>query len=158
MKKKREQGMLICEDIPPNYQEIKKFLPGVHDKVIFTWGNIIYNPRGFKIDPGLMRHEQIHFDQQVQYGSKGFWIPFGYRVRKWWHRYLRDPAFRLSQELPAYQVQLQVYAEAIKSKEKLHKVALMLAKDLSGPLYGSLLSTDQAYGAIRNPKLYKFRT
>ena len=156
MKTESRSGMIICNDeVPPNYQEVKKFLPAIHDKIIYTWGNTIYNPAGFNIDPGLMRHEMKHSEQQADYG----WllVPFRYKISRWWHRYLRDRAFRLSQELPAYQLQFQTYAMAIKDKNKLKRVAVALAKDLSGPIYGGMLSLDQAVKAIQNPKIYEFR-
>jgi len=146
----------IINDYPPNINEIRKYLP-IHDKVVFTYGYRLFNPKGYRIDPALMKHEMKHADQQAEYGMTGFWIPAKYRIYKWWRRYLRDKAFRLSQELPAYQSQYQEYAKILKDRNKLHNLTLMLAKDLASPLYGSLLSTAQALEAIKNPILYKFR-
>lgn len=158
MKKERRAGITIIVDYPPNYQDIRKFLPEYCDKLVFTYGYRIFNPKGFNIDPGLLRHEMHHADQQAEYGTQSLIIlPARFRIRKWWHRYLRDKAFRLSQEIPAYQLQFQAYKQAIKNPRKLHEMALGLAKDLSGPFYGGLISTFDALKAVKADQIYKFK-
>lgn len=151
--------MQIVRAYPPNIDQIRKYLP-IHDKVIYTFGDKIFNPKGLRIDPALYKHEEVHFNQQMRYGNNSFWQNFTlpkYRIGKWWTRYLKDYAFRLSQEIPAYQTQLREYKKILKDRNDQAKIALMLAKDLSSPLYGKLISTEQALKAIRAEKLYDFK-
>ena len=144
---------------PPNIDEIRKYLP-IHDKVVFCWGDLLFNPNNLRIDPALMAHEQVHFDQQMRYGKNSFWQNFTlpkYRIGKWWDRYLKNYAFRLSQEIPAYQKQYWEYCKVLKDKNDQNRMAIMLAKDLSSPLYGNLISTENAIKAIKEEKLYDFK-
>ena len=151
--------MQIIKAYPPNIDEIRKYLP-IHDKVVFCWGDLLFNPNNLRIDPALYKHEEKHFEQQMKYGRNAFWQNFTlpkYRIGKWWDRYLKDYAFRLSQELPAYQVQYREYLKILKDRNDQAKMALMLARDLSSPLYGKLISTEQALKAITAEKLYEFK-
>ena len=138
--------MKIINTYPPNIREIRKFFP-VHDRVVFTWGDKIFNYHNLRIDPGLMKHEEEHSKQQLSYG----WIllPDSFKIKRWWHRYLRDSEFRLSQEIPAYQAQFREYKKVILDKNRLHKIAMDLAFDLSSLLYGSIISFDKALKLIK---------
>ena len=148
--------MQIIKAFPPNIDQIRKHLPKVADTMVFTWGYVIYTPSGYQLEPGLIRHEQHHADQQAEYGTQSVWgkivLP-RYRIQKWWKRYLEEPAFRLSQEIPAYQLQYREYKKVVKDKNKLNRLAVMLAKDLSSPFYGNIMSTTEAVQAITREEL-----
>jgi hypothetical protein len=137
--------MKIINQYPPNFEIINQAFK-LHKGIVFTYGDIIYNPDNGPIDEPLMNHEKTHSQQQAEYG-----------VEKWWDRYLADPAFRASQEIPAYQNQYKLACKLIKDKNRLFNYTSALAKDLSGEMYGKLMTFDQALEAIKNPVLYKFK-
>ena len=103
----------------------------------------IYSPDSIIISPALLAHEILHLSQQKNYG-----------VEKWWERYIGDSAFRLSQEIPAFQIQFK--SVIIKDRNKRFNYAVELAKELSGETYNYMLSFNEALGVIRNEKVYKF--
>lgn len=148
----------VVFDYPPNINEIRKFF-NIRDNAVFCWGGTIYNPKGVSIDSALMAHEQKHSDQQSSYGTDKLFniIMPQHRIKDWWHRYLRDKAFRLSQELPAYQIQYKEYKKIIKDKNKLFEVLRQVAIDLSGETYGKIIDFNQAMEAIKNKEEYEFR-
>jgi len=150
--------MKTLETHPPNFSEIKHHLPELANHGVFTFGNTLYNPYKFKIDPSLMKHEEMHSTQQSEYQKGNYWIILlpKIRVKNWWDRYLKDSAFRLSQELPAYQVQLWVLESVLKPKE-LEKALTAFAKDLTSPLYGNRMSIQNARKALQSPQLIKFK-
>lgn len=113
--------------------------------VVFTFGNKIYNPSKRRIDEHLYAHEAHHSEQQ------------GENPMEWWARYLKDPAFRASQEIPAYQLQYQSAKKISKDRNKLHAYLVLLAKDLSGEMYSDLMTFNEALDAIKNPRLYTFK-
>ena len=123
---------------PPNASEIKAYLPDFRE-MFFVWGSTIYNPNSVRIDETLMRRAEKYEELQSEYGTKNWSrkivynvLPAKYRIRRWWERYLRSYSFRLSQDLPAYQVQLWKAKETTKSKYKLEKIAKELGKELAG--------------------------
>lgn len=65
------------------------------DGVVFTYGDTIHVYKG-GLTPDLVVHESMHIQQQKHYrgGAQG-----------WWMDYIRDPEFRLEQELQAYRAQ-----------------------------------------------------
>ena len=103
-----------------------------------TYGDVIYNPSGNNISLPLLRHEETHSKQQ------------GNDPKGWWVKYLNDKEFRLSQEIPAYQVQYKEARKLIKDRNKLFKYAVSLAKDLSSEMYGNAISFGEAIKQVRN--------
>ena len=128
--------MRIVQEQPPFIDELGKVFR-LPESVVFTFGEIVYNPSGRDIDLPLMRHEEVHSKQQ------------GEDPGKWWKRYIADPAFRLSQEIPAYKVQYKEMKKYIKDRNKLSAYAMALARDLSGDIYGRMIKADEAYKLIR---------
>lgn len=123
--------MLIKAGFPPNYQDIKMILvPGA--RTVFTYGKTMYiqdNPPE-NITEELIAHEETHSRQQKN-------------PREWWERYLVDTKFRLEQEIEAYHNQYVHF----KDRHKWNKVDVLLneiARDLSSPMYGGIISYDDA--------------
>ena len=137
--------MAIIKAYPPNYKEIKKVFKDLPDSAIFTYGSVIYAPNN-DLNPILMRHEEIHSQQQKEMG-----------VEKWWDRYLRDANFRLSQEVEAFQQEYRLAKKLIKDRNSLARLLFSMAKNLSAPMYGKIISYQQAFEAIKCEKLYKFK-
>ena len=103
----------------------------------FTYGDTIFNPSGNPIDASLMAHEATH---QVQQGDE---------PEKWWDRYLTDKQFRFEQELQAYRVQYKTMQQMMKDRNRLAKLLVNIASDLSGSLYGNMCTLQEAIGLIR---------
>jgi hypothetical protein len=130
--------MSVVEEFPPNYAEIREAFPAAAASaaVIFAWGPTIYNPHRIAIDPHLHAHERVHgFVQHPAEGGPG----------PWWRRYIDDPEFRLAQEVEAYRTQLGSYSALCLDRERRHRYARALAGHLSGPLYGGLIDSNEAY-------------
>lgn len=129
--------MRVLHENPPILKSILEagLKPG--GNTVFTYGDVIYNPNGGKIDQTLMKHEETHSKQQ------------GNDPKGWWKRYLADVDFRLEQEVEAYRVQYQEAKKLIRDRNKLFNFLIMIAKDLSGELYGNALSFQDAMEKIK---------
>lgn len=122
---------------PPCYDLIVERIGRPQLNAVFTYGDVIYCLSKVHIDPGLMAHEEVHAKQQQQQGPEA-----------WWEQFTKDRAFRLEQEVAAYRRQYLVYRMGLSRKE--HRELLRkLSKDLSGPLYGRLLTRSAAEARIR---------
>lgn len=137
--------MKIINQFPPNIDEIRKVLKDVPDTMLFCFGDTIYNPSGSVIYPFVEAHEECHAKQQ------------GKDPREWWRRYLVDPSFRASQEIPAHQIEYQAAKVFIKDRNKLHGFLVRRAMELSGPAYGSIMSFQEALEAIKRKEIFKFK-
>lgn len=125
--------MKISADYPPNYDEICKVFNIRHRKgVIFTYGDTIHIPDRMELPNHLLEHEKTHIEQQKELGPEA-----------WWARYLEDPKFRLEQEIEAYRTQWRVLLETAPRGER-RLVLGHLAKDLAGPIYGKVVSKQEA--------------
>lgn len=127
--------MRIVKGFPPNYSAICAAIPAVKSKpgIIFTYGNTIYCPMGnTNLPDHLEAHEATHSLEQDKIG-----------VDEWWARYLRDPRFRLEQELLAYQVQYRVL-QSNHSRAERKFVLSKISKDLGGAMYGKIVDTKKA--------------
>jgi hypothetical protein len=138
--------MKISYSYPPNIKEIKTAFGQIGENVIFTYGDTIYNPNKKYLDVPLLCHEAVHSEQQ------------GVNPGRWWRLYLKNPYFRLSQEVPAYQIQFREAKRFSKDIEALNKYATALAEALSGPMYGGIMTFGEALLAIKRKRLYTFKT
>ena len=124
--------MEIIRDFPPIWDEIKAAFPVIGKPVIFAWSQWIYNPTGIHIDASLLAHEMMHGQQQGD-------DPLG-----WWHRYIDDARFRLDQEIPAHQAEYLAAMQISSNRHSRRTREKMIARRLSGPLYGGLITTASA--------------
>ena len=129
--------MEIKFDYPPNITDIRKVLPIDSGKMIYCWGDILYNPHKLEIADHLKIHELTHSRQQI--------VP-----EVWWKRYLEDKDFRLSQELEAYQEQYKFAKNWIKDRNLLSRFLWAIARDLSSELYGNIIEFEEAKKQIKN--------
>ena len=128
--------MRIVNDYPPNYQKIKKaFNLDPDNPMIFTYGEDIYDPSLGGLDAELIEHEWTHKVQQLEEIKD---------IDKWWDMYIKDPEFRLSQELEAYRYQYKFFCFVQKDRNKRNLYLVGLAYALSGPNYGSIISYKDA--------------
>lgn len=111
--------MIIKNENPPNLEKIKEILEIRDAKMIFCWGDVIYNPHKLSIADHLIIHEQKHSDQQ------------GNNPQEWWNKYLEDKDFRLSQELEAYREQYKFAKKWIKDRNTLARFLWQISGDLT---------------------------
>lgn len=127
--------MKIVKDYPPNYDQIIEAIPDVADSknVVFTYGDTIYAPyKKGKLPKHLKEHEKEHTRQQGD-------DPHG-----WWVEYLVNIEFRLAQEVEAYRKQYRFFKSRNHDLQKQANLLDQMALSLSGPLYGNIISIDQA--------------
>ena len=127
--------MKIVKEYPPNIDKIREKFK-LHEGVIFTYGDTIYNPDGGFIDRALEIHEETHTKQQ------------GNNIEEWWDKYLTDDEFRLSQEVEAYRNKYKKMKSNIKDVNKLNFRLDLIAKDLASEMYGSIVSYEEAKSLI----------
>ena len=125
--------MKIKKKYPPNYKEILDYFPQANKKgIVFTYGDTLYSPTSLNIPKHLLVHEKTHSKQQNEMG-----------IEKWWEKYFTNKKFRFSQELEAYQNQYNFIEKKFGRHER--RVLLrQISKDLSGKLYGNLVSLREA--------------
>jgi len=124
---------------PPIFDKIVAVFPSAANKgVIFTWGNTIFNPSGIHVNENLYAHETVHRDHQAK----------GESVEKWWERYLDDVEFRLTEELPAHQLEYKTFCG--RNKDRNHRVNYLhaVANRLASPLYGNVMTKQAAIKAL----------
>jgi len=102
--------------------------------ILYAWGTKIYNPMGVEIAPEMMAHEEIHGIRQRQQGN----------LTTWWLDYTNDPEFRLAEEIPAHQAEYQHIIAGATSRNYRRAALKHVAKKLAAPLYGQLISVEQA--------------
>ena len=128
--------MKILYENPPNIEAIRAAFPTAIGKVVYAYGDTIYNPDKFLLEPQNLAHEEVHEKQQEKIG-----------VQTWWHAYIADPEFRAEQELPAYREEYRVVKQN-KGREEAAKAARRFATALSGPNYGECVSFRDALSFI----------
>ncbi len=127
----------VVNDWPPNINEIRAVLP-VTERNIFAYDGKIFNPGGGKLPIELHAHEAVHFKQQAEVG-----------VEAWWVRFLAEPDFRLSQEIPAHKEEHRVYCNHNRDRNDQARHLRALGKRLAAPMYGGIITINEAMKAIR---------
>jgi len=132
-------GVKVIHDYPPVWNNVCLTFNIIPKNVIFAYGDCIYNPDDIDLPEFLVKHEQVHFKQQggTQEGAM-----------LWWGKYLRDPEFRIEQEVEAYGVQLREMRKLTKNREEWTKMLWNLAKSCSGPLYNNAITHTEAMKRI----------
>lgn len=136
--------MIIVNTGPPNIKQIKERLTPPKGTV-YCYENFLFNPDNAVIDESLHAHEEVHSEQQKKMG-----------VKEWWNLYLISPEFRISQEMPAHQVQFRVLRKMFKDRNHQMRILNFMAKTLSSEMYGSCISFEDARDGIENEKLFHF--
>ena len=130
-----EERFPIYWDITKNFPMLSKVrkqfdikLPDL-ENIVFTYGDTVYSYA--PLSYGLVAHEITHVLQQTKMGAE-----------KWWKQYLKDPKFRMEQELEAYRRQYKVYCK--RNARVGADMLIEMAEDLSGKIYGNIMSFDEA--------------
>ncbi len=135
------QEMTIVHESPPMLDRIRE--AGMNPDLattVFTYGYLLYNPGENRLSADLMAHELTHAKQQTEYAGG---------PDAWWDRYLTDIDFRIEQELEAYRAQFQFFVSRHRNIRKQAFFLNAIAQDFSGPLYGNVISVDEAIQHIR---------
>lgn len=105
----------------------------------FAYGGTLHVHEKYaaRVDGPFLAHEATHLAQQAAVGPE-----------VWWHLYLRDDDFRLSQEAEAYRAQYAAFCAGERSRYLRFRLLSALAKDLSGPAYGRLVPYAEAVKII----------
>ena len=133
-------GVRIIYDRPPMWDAVCSTFQINPRNVIFSYGDCIYNPDQIDLPDFLVEHEKVHFGQQghTQEGAA-----------LWWGKFLRDPEFRVSQEVEAYGKQYKAMFSQISDRNQAARVLWNLAASLSGPLYNKAISHQEAMRLIK---------
>lgn len=139
MKKRTDNlpKMQVVRNYPPNFTEISKTFNIRGRAVVFTYGQTIYNPHGGAIADHLEVHESVHGRQQ------------GDDPKAWWYRYLREPKFRIEQEVEAYAYQYAFVRDQEWGDETLQVFLEAISSDLSSPIYGKVVTFQEAEQMIK---------
>ena len=129
--------MDIAVSYPPNIEDIKRQFDIEGKPVVFTYGNILHNPQNATISADLAVHEGVHTKQQ------------GDNPESWWVKYLADRDFRLLQEVEAYRAQYEYVKATVKDKNYRARFLHVIASDLSGQIYGHMVSYGEAVRLIK---------
>lgn len=132
----------IVQEWPPRIDEIRETFGDLPDGVVFAWENKIYSPSTGTLANWIVEHENVHMRQQEAAGG----------VNAWWDRYLVDPAWRLSQELEAHQVEYREFCKFYRDRNVQARYLNEIAGRLSSPMYGKLISRGDAMRQIRRGK------
>lgn len=128
--------MKVSNTYPPIYTRAAAAFP-LSGSEIFAYGDTIYNPGGFQIPPWLIAHEEVH--QEQQQGAPAMW----------WDKYLVDEQFRFDMEFDAHLVEYKTYCKYNADRNKRARYRQTVARKLAAPLYGSLISVNDALRRLK---------
>ena len=128
--------MKFSKERPPVMDKLEKAF-GVKwgGDVCVAYNDTIYHSK--PLHPSVIVHENVHLKRQ------------GKDSDAWYESYIRDNKFRFGEELLAYRMQYQYLKETMKDRNELARHWFRLAKDLSSPMYGSVISHREAMKLIK---------
>lgn len=130
--------MKVLAEFPPNYNKlVEVFAVGQGSGTVFCYGDKIYNPFNLALRDDLIYHESIHAKQQYRIGGP----------ENWWKRYIKDPKFRIDQEIVAYGKQV-AFLRSKYGEEKGLQAHQAFSGFVSGPVYGNAISRSSAFNRI----------
>lgn len=128
--------MRVLKAFPPNYSAIRKAFPQIKGKpgILYAYGDTLYNPSSAGVTPWIIAHESIHMARQELVG-----------VEAWWAEYIKDPTYRIAEEILAHRAEYNRFRELMGYGKALDEyLDHTIIPRLSGPLYGKLLTPAQA--------------
>lgn len=128
----------ISLEKPPNWNELEEAFDVKWGQTAVAYGDTLH----ISVEPteDVLQHEMVHLAQQG-FTKQG--------AENWWRKYMKDPKFRITQEIQAYQRQYGTLRLFIHDRNDLAKARCRLARDLSGPMYGRVISYQGALRAIK---------
>ena len=139
----RVQEMLL--EFPPIYAEIAAvFRLHEYRDIVFSFGPQLYNPYGISVQGDIIAHEAVHGARQGDNPQD---------TLDWWQRYMKDPAFRLSEEIYAHRAEYRWLREH-GDRHQRRGAGKRVATKLASPLYGKLLSVAMARKILEAPNYH----
>lgn len=117
------------------------------DRVFITFGSSVFIPPHGNISADLIVHEGTHIQQQKKSYLYALW---------WWVKYRFLKTFRYQEEFAAYAQQKRFIVQNLDIKDRNKKIRAIrdinnsIAKILSDPMYGSMVSFNKALADIEN--------
>lgn len=127
--------MRIIDTYPPNIDAIDAKFNIKGKPIIFTYGDIIYNPHNVIVSRALHAHENVHGARQTTDLKS---------ILKWWDQYLLDDEFRLNEELLAHQAEYKQFCSENKDRNRQSTYLNTIATRLASPMYGNMLTSTKA--------------
>lgn len=137
------KDVTVIVDRPPCFDSVCAAFNMMPKYAVFSYGDKVYSPDVENLPDHLIEHEKVHLRQQG-HSEEG--------AALWWGKFLRDPQFRIDQEIEAYARQYQYFCSKVTDREKVAKFVWSLAQSMSGPLYDNCISHYEAMQRIKNHK------
>lgn len=131
MASKNKESLYLPVKDYPYLKEFKAQFAINEEEVAFPYKGKIYSNKELTED--LVEHEKVHFKQQEEIGAD-----------EWVKEYLSNPTFRVNMEVEAYKHQLSLH----KDKNIKEATRIQIAKALSSPMYGNVLTYKEAYSKV----------
>lgn len=128
----------VLKEKPPVWDQAKQLF-GFDDqaKLIFAYGDVIYNPNEAIVTNAILAHELTHLRQQDG------------KPAEWWDRYFIDTEFRLDQELEAYSVQYLTFCHVVKDRNRRYQCLHEICVKISSPMYGNMILYSEAMDLLK---------
>ena len=104
-------------------------------ELVIAYDGTVYHSKS--LDPSVIVHENVHLVRQKK------------NPNQWWESYIKDKEFRFKEELLAYHAQYDYLKDTIKDRNELARHLFRLATDLSGKMYGNMVSHSEAMRLIK---------
>lgn len=130
--------MKIAFECPPMFEYINhRFHPG--PRVIFTFGDTIYNPDRINVTKELQAHEQVHSDRQLAYAGG---------PACWWANYISWQEFILAEEAPAHRAEYLAYCKRHRGGGSQRIMCIAIANKLCSAMYGKVCTHEEAVRVV----------
>lgn len=140
--------MKISFDRPPLWSIIDATFNVAGKPVIFAWGDTIFNPERINITKELHAHEEEHGRRQFAFPCEA--VGWELATELWWRKYIKDPRFRLQEEIPAHVEEYRMFCRLHRGGGAQKRALREIAGKLASPLYGGLITTGDAMWEILN--------
>lgn len=134
-------GLRVIYGYPPIWDSVVSAFQVIPATACFTYNDRVYNPSQAYLPDHVIVHEKVHIRQQggTEEGAA-----------LWWGKFLRDPAFRIEQELEAYAEQYKYVCTKQKDRNTRFNFLLNISRTFAGPLYGKCIDSNEAMKLIKN--------
>ena len=130
-----KMAMKFSTSKPPIFDKLHKAFGVEWGKgLVIAYKDTIHHSQ--PLHPSVIVHEQVHLNRQ------------GKDPDLWYENYIRNEKFRFGEELLAYHAQYDYLMDVIRDRNELAKWRWKLAVDLSGPMYGKVVSHKEAMKLI----------
>lgn len=133
----------FSSDAPPIWPEMMEkygMRPwSEYPTLVCAYDGVIYAQSDLPAD--VIVHERVHLERQAEY-------PGG--AKAYLDRYMTDRAFLLEEETIAYRTQYAYICKVEKHRGRQWNAKMRLARNLSGDIYGHVISYEEALAAISN--------